>query len=267
MILAGAVFLFGLAMGSFLNNVVLRMEKGESAFKGRSHCPQCGHELGWIDLVPLLSFVLLLGKCRYCKKPISFQYPFMELATGLLFSALFLFVFPWFSQGVDNLAKPSFTQAMELFYLWTVASLLIVVFVYDLRNSIIPDIIIYPLIILAALFLLFIKQDLLLGSLLAALGAGFFFAAIYFLSQGKWMGFGDVKLAFFMGLFLSWPNILVALFLAFLLGAAAGLFLVALKKKGMKSEVPFGPFLITGMFLALWLGRTLLDWYFGILLV
>src|SRR3989338_11686015 len=108
------VFLFGLVVGSFLNSVIYRLGKGESALKGRSYCPQCKHPLSWQDLIPLLSFVLLKGKCRYCKAHISWQYPLVELATGILFVAT------WPDHALHNLAGPS------LIYIWVVASLLIV---------------------------------------------------------------------------------------------------------------------------------------------
>jgi len=263
-----AVFVFGLAVGSFLNAFIYRLEKGESAFRGRSYCPKCRHSLAWYDLIPLLSFVLLQGRCRYCKAKISFKYPLVELATGILFVLLLL----KFHLVIPTLVPFSFPQVLELFYLWAIASFLMVIFVYDLKHFIIPDKVLYPaigLVLLWRLLLHFqIAENLIslsfLQALLAGLGATGFFWAIHLLSKGRAMGFGDVKLALFMGLFLSWPNILVALALAFGTGAIVGLALIFLKRKTMRSEVPFGPFLVLGTFAALFWGEAIVDFYISL---
>ena len=250
-----AVFVLGLIVGSFLNAVIYRLEKGESALQGRSYCPKCRHSLVWYDLIPLLSFLFLQGKCRYCKEKISLQYPLVELATGLLFVSLLL----------------SFPQVPELLYLWAIASLLLVIFVYDLHHYIIPDKILFSAIGLVVLQRVFEAWTFdswdLTGVVLSALGAALLFFLIFLLTRGRAMGFGDVKLAFFMGLFLSWPNILVALFFAFSIEAFVGVALIFFKKKNMKSEVPFAPFLITGTFLALFWGEQLVDWYLSLVVV
>ena len=262
------VFIFGLAVGSFLNAFIYRFEvrhgfmsnpQGSKdllrkLFTGRSQCPLCAHTLTWKDLIPLLSFVLLKGKCRYCKKKISFQYPLVELGVGILFLLIFV---------------SSFIHTFELLYLWTIASLLTVIFVYDLKHFIIPDKVLYPAIGLVLLWQTFssfqIGENLtklsFLQMLFAGLGAAGFFLAIYLFTKGKAMGFGDVKLVLFMGLFLSWPNILVALGVAFGTGAIVGLALIFLKRKTMRSEVSFGPFLILGTFTALFWGEKLVDFY------
>ena len=126
-------------MGSFLNAAIYRMEKGENALKGRSYCPYCRHQLSWRDLIPLLSFALLGGRCRYCHKNISLQYPIVEIATALLFLLIFS------AQGGP---APGW-QFLNFFYLFAIASLLIVLFVYDLRHYILPDKILLPAIGLA----------------------------------------------------------------------------------------------------------------------
>lgn len=272
-----AVFLFGLAVGSFLNAFIYRLELREglmlspsslkpSVLQGRSFCPRCGHTLAWYDLIPLASYIFLRGKCRYCKKKISLQYPFVELVTGLLFVAAF-------SLFADNLTKLSYPQALEVLYLWAIGSLLLVVFVYDLRHFIIPDKVLYPAIGLAfawnALPSFGVVDNLtklsFVSALLSGIGAAGFFLAIYLLSKGRAMGFGDVKLALFMGLFLGFPNILVALAFAFGSGALVGLILIFFKKKTMRSEVPFGPFLVLGTLVALFWGNSLVVWYLTLL--
>ena len=264
-----AIPLFGLVMGSFLNCIIYRLQTGESFLKGRSFCPHCRHELSWQDLIPIFSFLILKGRCRYCRKPISWQYPLVELATGIIFLLIV-----WNLEfgiclefGIWNL----------LFYL-LISCFLIIIFVYDLKHYIIPDAVIYPAIAIAFLYQLFrmlnfVNWNLfgiwnvesgILRPISSAFLASLFFLAIVFLSQGKWMGLGDVKLAFLMGLFLGFPNILVALFLAFFIGAIIGIGLIISGKRTLKSEVPFGPFLITGTFIALFWGNQITNWYLSL---
>ena len=164
-----------------------------------------------------------------------------------------------------------------LFYL-LISCFLIIIFVYDLKHYIIPDAVIYPAIAIAFLYQLFrmlnfVNWNLfgiwnvesgILRPISSAFLASLFFLAIVFLSQGKWMGLGDVKLAFLMGLFLGFPNILVALFLAFFIGAIIGIGLIISGKRTLKSEVPFGPFLITGTFIALFWGNQITNWYLSL---
>lgn len=249
------IFLLGLIVGSFLNCVVYRLERGESFLKGRSYCPNCRHQLSWIDLVPLFSFVFLAGKCRYCKKPISGQYPLVELIAGLLFF----------------LAAFSASNFLILGYWLLVISFLIVIFVFDLKHYIIPDGAVWGATAVALIynlrFLIYNQSSIFEFSILSGLGAAAFFLAIFLVSRGKWMGFGDVKLALLMGLFLGWPNILVALFLAFSIGAIIGICLIIFGKKKFSSEVPFGPFLILGTFLALFFGQNLTNWYLNLVII
>lgn len=241
------IFILGLLVGSFLNAVICRLHSGESIIKARSHCPKCGHVLAWHELVPVVSFVLQMGKCRACKKRISLQYPVVELATAILFALALYYNLP-------------------LFYTFTIISFLIVIFVYDLKHYIIPDKIVYPAILLSSIWLWRYTPYDILYTIYAAVGASLLFAAIFLVSRGKWLGFGDVKLVFFMGLFLGWPNILVALFAAFTLGGIIGLGLVATRAKTMKSQVPFGPFLVIGTFVAMFFGEEIVKWYLGLLL-
>ena len=239
------IFLFGLIMGSFLNAVIYRLDSGESIVKSRSHCPKCGHVLAWYELVPIFSFVIQGGKCRECKGSISWQYPMVELATAILFVLVLYYNLP-------------------LLYTLTISSLLMVIFVYDLKHYIIPDKIIYPAILVSGIFVWQHATYNIQYTIYAAIGASVFFAAMFFASRGKWMGFGDVKLAFFMGLFLGWPNILVGLFAAFMLGGIIGMGLIVCGKKTMKSQVPFGPFLVTGTFIAMFLGNKIMEWYLSL---
>jgi len=243
------VFLFGLMVGSFLNCIIHRLETGRSFLQGRSFCPHCKHTLSWQDLIPVFSFLFLGSRCRYCRKKISWQYPIVEIFTGLIFLLIFNFQLPIFN--------------------YFIAPFLIVVFVYDLKHYLIPDKVIYPAIFIALIYnilrLSFEPERFSLGVFWAALGAAGFFAVIILISRGKWMGVGDIKLGFLMGLLLGWPSILVALFLAFMTGAIIGIGLIAGNKKTLKSEVPFGPFLVFGTLVALFYGQTIVNWYFNLL--
>ncbi len=258
------IFLFGLVIGSFLNVVIFRLETGEQVVSGRSHCRDCQHTLKWYDLVPLLSFIMLGAKCRYCGKPISIQYPLVELFTGILFVLLF--------QLTINSKQLTVLDGIYFTYLLIVSCSLLIIFVYDLKHYIIPDKIVYPAIIVS----MFTRisevglpkfgsptSEILINFIFAALIAGSFFLAIVLITKGRGMGGGDVKLAFLMGLVLGWPKILAALFLAFTIGAIYGIILIIIKKKTLKSEVPFGPFLVGGTFIALFWGEEIVRWYMG----
>jgi len=255
------VFVFGLIVGSFLNCVIYRLEKNENFLKGRSRCPRCQHVLSWQDLIPVFSFLILKRRCRYCQEKISLQYPIVEIITALLFLLIFNLKFLIFKQF-------QIFNFLNLFYYWIITSFLLVIFVYDLKHYIIFDKVIYPAIVLTLIFnlqFLISKQFQTFNySILSALGTALFFLLIFLTSRGKWLGFGDVKLGFLMGLFLGFPNILVSLFFAYLIGAIIGIGLILAKKKTLKSEVPFGPFLVIGTFIALFLGQKIIDWYLGL---
>ena len=255
------VFILGLAVGSFLNCVIYRLEKNKSFLKGRSFCPYCKHVLKLQDLIPVFSFLILKGKCRYCRKKISWQYPLVEIATGLLF----VFILNY-ELGIMNYEILDFGFILNFLFLILTFSFLILIFVYDLKHYIIPDKVVYPAIIISFVYLIAVyDMRLMMYAFLSAVFASGFFLFIVLISQGRWMGLGDVKLAFFMGLFLGFPNILVALFFAFLIGAIIGIGLILKGKKSLKSEVPFGPFLIIGTFIAFFWGEIIINWYFNLI--
>ncbi len=247
-----SIFLLGLIIGSFLNCTVFRLESKKSPFKGRSFCPSCFHTLRWYDLIPLLSFALLKRKCRYCQKKISWQYPLVESITGIVFVWVFHF---WLQQEII---------LSQLVFLLIIFSFLIIIFIYDFKHLIIPDsLIVIPILIT---FIYFLGKDVnFLNHFLAGSFSFLFFLLIVLITLGKGMGMGDVKLVFFLGFFLGYPNILVALFLSFLIGAIIGIGLILIKKKKMKSEVPFGPFLVVGTFIAYFWGTYLFNWYLSLL--
>lgn len=250
------IFLIGLCIGSFLNCVIYRLEQKKS-LKGRSFCPNCKHKLLWQDLFPVFSFLFLQGKCRYCHKKISIQYPAIEILTGLIFLLIFDFKF----LVLNHFEILNFINLAFLFY---IASAMIVIFVYDLKCYIIPDKVLLPAIAVTFLYSTLKSDFSIINLLLAVAVAAGFFLLIFLISKGKWMGFGDVKLAILMGLLLGLPNVLVALFLAFFFGAVIGVILMIFKKKNFKSEIPFGPFLILGTFVALFWGQAIANWYFSL---
>lgn len=241
--------ILGLAIGSFLNSAVYSLETGKNLFKTRSVCPHCRHELSFWDLIPLVSFVFLKGRCRYCREKISVQYPLVELSTGIVFAIL-----------------SSVVSGPLLYFYLFLASLSIVIFVYDLKHYLIPDIMIYLGLVGSLIFFLFFDRSFLFwNGVLSSLSFAAFFGALHFFSGGRWMGFGDVKLAFLMGLVLGSPNLLVGFFLAVFGGSLVGSFLVLFGGRGWKSKVPFGPFLIGGMMVALVWGEWLVGAYLGIM--
>jgi leader peptidase (prepilin peptidase) / N-methyltransferase len=251
-------FIFGLITGSFLNSVIYRLEKKESFVRGRSYCPNCKHTLSFLDLVPLLSFILLKGKCRYCKAKISLQYPLVELSTGFLFLFSALYLEPL-----------SFDKLPFLFYLWFVFSLFLVIFVFDLKYLLIPDSILNFGIFSSSIFLFFesLKQGFFdFYSLFLSLLPSLFFLFLVFISKENLMGFGDFKLSVFLGLFLGWQKNIVALFFAFFAGAIFGIFLIIFKKKSLKSKVPFGPFLISGAIFSFFFDETTINFYLNLFL-
>ncbi len=248
------VFLLGLCVGSLLNVVILRLRSRKSIISGRSKCPYCKTVLKWYELIPLVSFLIQKGKCRSCSKRISWQYPLVELSTGLLF------VFVFNAQNSQELffENFSFYHLLGLAYYFLLVSFLIIIFVYDLKHCLIPDKIIYPAII-AALAANYGFSSVNYG-LVSALAASGFFLFLVLASGGKWMGLGDVKLAFLMGLVLGWPHIAAALFLSFASGALFGIGLIILGRKKLKSEMPFGPFLVSSLLLFLFFGSCIDPW-------
>ena len=256
--------LLGLCIGSFLNVLIDRLPKKER-ITGRSYCPYCKKKLAWYELIPLFSFIFLGGKCSSCKKPISLQYPLVEFATGILFALTTC-------SSSSQLSTFNLQNFLVLCCLLLIISCLIVISVSDFKYYIVSDEIIYPAIFLALVYQIISNIQYLISDscnllstiqypLLSALGAAAFFLLILLVTRGKGMGIGDVKISAFIGLFLSFPNILVALFLAFFSGSVIGLILVALKKKKLKSKLPLATFLAPATYIAFFWGERIIEWY------
>lgn len=259
--------ILGLFIGSFISCIVYRVYNNKSFIKGHSICPNCNHKLGVLDLIPLFSYLSLKGRCRYCNQKISKQYPIIEISTGIMFFLVAFFLNASFlTQGFLNL------EFLNLLFHFFVVSCFIMIFVFDLRWFIIPDGLTFSAIAVTLVYLFsqtfifnVMTPDELLMRVITAFIVFLFFFALYFFSDGKAMGFGDVKLVIFLGLLLGFPNILPALFIAFATGAIIGLAMMAFKKRGMKSEIPFGPFLVFGTFIALFFGDHLINWYLSLM--
>lgn len=242
------IFFLGAAIGSFLNVFVDRGFSGESFVKGRSRCDKCRENIAWYDLIPLVSFLNLGARCRFCKSSLSFYYLFAEIITGALFTGAFLFL---------SLMNASFTTIV---YYLAVMSILIVVFLEDLKFGTISDKIIYPSILLVSLYLVFYSPNLLIPNLLSAMGAVTFFLLLLLITGGKGMGVGDIKFSILMGLILGFPQIIVGLYLSFLTGAVVSIILILWRKKKLRgSTIPFGPFLVLGTVFSLFYSNFFIE--------
>jgi leader peptidase (prepilin peptidase)/N-methyltransferase len=264
------VFFFGAAVGSFVGVVVDRLSSNEPVWKGRSHCDHCRHKLHWNDLIPLVSFLMLGRKCRYCKEPLSWNFFMVELLTGLAFvlAAFSIFQDSWFM--VTNLQY----IILALYYFALIGSL-IAIFFADLRFGIIPFKIVgfalfvsvFWFLLLPSLYFSPIEVSLLgfqtdfLNALGAGFGASFFFFLLFILTKGRGMGFGDVVYAFLMGFILGFPKVILALYLAFVTGAIVAMILIAFHKKKFKGgTIPFGPFLVFGTIISLLWGNFIINY-------
>lgn len=235
------LFALGLSVGSFLNVVIDRLPISKSIVKGRSNCDFCRHKLAWFDLIPVISFVSLKRKCRYCGKKISWQYPLVELTAGLLFL---------FAGNYNSMLIILLLNLM-------IVSGLVAIFVTDLKYRIIPDSVLIFLITVAFIFQLITKSSYIFSNMVIGLVTGLFFLMLVLITKGRGMGLGDVKYSFFMGFFLGFPKIIVAFYLSFLTGAIVSLILIMTARKKMKSTIAFGPFLVVATFVSYFYGDQL----------
>ena len=261
------IFLLGIAVGSFVNVLVDRLPNGQSIWRGRSHCDVCKKTLAWYDLIPIFSFALLGAKCRYCHSPLSWQYPTVELLTGILFVGTgYLVVGPDFQTIVLH---GEMVTLYRLLYSLLLASALFAILVTDVKYYLIPDRILLVILLVTLVYSsVYIPSDNWLIFVISAFGAFAFFGLIFILTRGRGMGFGDVKLSFVMGLLLGFPNIVVALYVAFLTGAVVSTILVlGGKRKFFGGTIPFGPFLVLGTYCSFFWGDQIVTEAIRLLLV
>lgn len=246
------LFLFGIIIGSFLNVVILRFGTGMSIATGRSKCFSCGKTLSWYELIPLVSFIIQWGKCRSCGARLSTQYPVVELAGGLALPLAY----------VCSTLVPGIGASIALFILLSILLFIyIVIFAYDMRHKLIPDALSYGA-ALVALAMIAVKAWAWGAIDLYAVIAGptffLFFFAFWHFSRGRWMGLGDGKLALSVGWGLGMGAGVAAMLFAFWIGAIVSVLAIVLQRAGlmkgslgMRSEIPFGPFIIIGFVLSL----------------
>lgn len=269
------IFVLGLCLGSFVNMLVYRVAVGYGivssrgqrpwrsrrdcfaalAMTHRSFCDGCGRQLKWYENIPVISWILQNGKTRCCKKKLPLAYPITELMMGILLIFNFKFLI------LNQFQILNF----QTFFLFFIESIIIVFLVFsaafDLKYMILPDF--STVILLACTVILLIigrSQEPPLQNIFTGLVVMAFFWFLHLITRGKGMGMGDVKLVFFIGLFLGWQKTIVALYTAFIVGAIIGIILIILNKAKRKTEVPFGPFLILGTFVGWWWGNEI--WYY-----
>lgn len=240
-------FIIGAAVGSFLNVVIYRLRQAESWRRGRSHCPHCRRRLRWYDLLPVASFFLLRGRCRFCDEKISWQYPAVELSVGALFA----------------LGAFSLPSNLTLLVFLTAAAFFTILFVYDASHYLIPDEVSWPAIITIFLLNLLRGENpwfLLLG---AVIGGGWFLVQ-FLISRGRWVGGGDIRLGLLLGVLLGYPLIILGLLLTYIGGSLIALALLALGRKKLGSRLPFATMLLPAALVTFLWGKGIWAWYFGV---
>jgi len=245
------IFVLGLIVGSFNNVCIYRIPRNESIIYPASRCPKCRSSIKPIDNIPLLSYILLKGKCRNCGSKISIQYPVVEFITGIIYTFIFL---------IYGLTLQS------LIYIILSSALIIIAFI-DLNRQIVPDMISLPGIAIGLILSFFVPYISFINSVLGVVvGGGIIFiiglaGSVIFKKEA--MGGGDVKLAAMIGAFLGWKYTIISLFLGFFLGALVGIFLILSKIKSKEDMVPFGPFIASGSFITFLWGEKIFSWYVG----
>ena len=241
-------FIFGSIVGSFLNVCIHRIPEGKSIIFPPSSCPNCNNPIAFYDNIPIVSYIVLLGRCRSCKTPISLRYPFVEFLTGLF--------------AVMLLHKYGFS-VMFFIYFPFVSSLIVITFI-DIKYRIIPDVISLPGIGVGLLASYFLPVGILNSVIGVLVGGGTLFLiakGYHFVTGREGMGGGDIKLLAMIGAFLGWKAVIITLFTGSFIGAAAGSVLMLAKGKDSKYAIPFGPFLAAGALISLFFGEYLIKWY------
>lgn len=250
--------IFGLVFGSFISALSYRAIFGLSIMHGRSICPKCRNKINFYDNLPLISYIILKGKCRKCKNRISLRYPLTEFFTMLTF-LLTGFVY-LYCQSENN----PLCIWKNLLYFWSIPFLLInsifliSAFVTDFETKIIPDRFVLIPYVISLLFLIFVNPDHTYVNIFLSFAVSTFFFLIHLITRGKGMGLGDVKFVLFPPLILGWPHTISWLFLSFIIGSVVGVIMIIAGKTKFGKQIPFGPFLILSYFIVLFWGEKLL---------
>ncbi len=280
-------FVFGLAIGSFLNVLACRYDPekfllNKESLGGRSACPKCGNKLKWFELIPLLSFIILRARCRNCQSRISFEYPLVEISSALIFTLV-----PW---GLSRLPFFNFFGLSTSYWLLTASYILVLetlllITLIDVRLKLIPDELNIFLVCLGFIIGFFsrihfdyvngsfvgsyaaifgLRGNVWINHIVASIVAAVFFGFIIFITRGKGMGMGDLKLIAALGLVFGWPDIIMIAALSFIVGSIFSLPALVFRKKHLKSFIPFGPFIATAAAIVFFFGEDLMHLYFSL---
>lgn len=260
------LFILGTVFGSFLSVVIYRMhEEKKGIFFGKSECPFCHKNLKWFQLIPIVSYIIHLGKCAYCKKKIHISYFLLEVLCGTIFVAFYYF-YPFFIYNFDATIFFDFNLLLQYLYYIILGWILLGIFFYDLKYMEIPEIFTLPTISFVFIVGLFLPipglQNMVIGGALA----GLFFGIQVWISKEKWLGAGDVQLGVLMGILLGWQYLILAILISYVVGSIISLSLLAYKKVTPKSQIPFAPFLVIGTFITIFFGEYLMNLYLNSIL-
>lgn len=254
-------FLLGASVGSFLSVVIYRIKTSKKGIIfGHSFCPHCNNKLSALDLIPVFGYILLGGKCRYCKKPIAPSYFFLEIITGLVFTALYL-KFPFLLTLESGTTYPDLSLLFQFGLYAIYGTFFVGIFFYDLQTKEIPDIFLFPLLGISILGSLILHSDQITGILIAVFIALVFYGGQILISNEKWLGEGDLYLAFSLAIIFGWQLFIVCTVLSYVIGTIVSIPLLLTKKAGMKTALPFAPFMITSAFITIFYGNELLNAY------
>jgi leader peptidase (prepilin peptidase)/N-methyltransferase len=246
-----AIALLGLAFGSFLNVVIHRVPRRASIIRPPSACPGCGYQLAWYDNIPLVSYLVLRGRCRQCAAPISIRYPIVELITAAVF------LLHYYSFG------PTPLLAVRLLF----ACALIALFAIDLEHQLLPNVITLPGIATGLLFSLVLPPGIVDAAIGTLVGGGVLWAigeAYFRLTGQEGMGFGDVKMLAMIGAFLGWQQVILTLVLSSFAGSLIGVLVIVSGRGGLKHALPYGTFLALGALVASIWGTRIVAWYLNL---
>ncbi|OGM33064.1 hypothetical protein A2803_03020 [Candidatus Woesebacteria bacterium RIFCSPHIGHO2_01_FULL_44_21] len=255
------LFLLGAVVGSFVGALTWRWPRKISIRDGRSRCPHCKHVIGWYDNIPILSYLLLRGRCRACGKKIPKRDFFIEVGMALLFPIANSLLPKVGTNIAWSVGLPGWIILLFVFVMTTV---LVAIFIIDLEHQYIPDSLVFGLLLLVIGLLAGTSNPMLFSYLAVGLGVSVFLLLLHLLTLGRGMGLGDVKLALALGTILGFPLAVVWMFSSFILGAILGLMLIAVGKAKFKQKIAFGPFMVAGFFMTLVFGFQILDKLFSV---
>lgn len=264
MVLSIIIFILGLVFGSFIGALSWRLPRGKKIYEGRSVCDSCGEDIRWIDNIPVVSYFLLGGRCRYCNKKISVRYPLIELCTGLTFLLLTLFYFRCSDFVLFDSPICYWRQTLSIWalpFLIFMSSIMVLIFLIDLEYQIIPDLFVYSS--LLTVFVVVFSADIYIWEMLfSGFLAASFLLMLNLVTLGKGMGLGDAKLAIPIGMMLGVKQTVSWLFMSFVIGAVIGVILIISRKAEFGKQIAFGPFMAVSFLIMLFFGSYIESFVF-----